>query len=242
MQQHLLRSFNSTRCIRNRGQECGPAEVVSLSTPHGALGTGYTGLLETVKRLPFNSTRCIRNEELNDRERSLYINFQLHTVHQEREKGLLSDRTQAGFQLHTVHQEPLRERQGGQGFWELSTPHGALGTKANRITSSNIGVFQLHTVHQEPTTNNKYGTTTPIYLSTPHGALGTVKGEPIGKLTLKAFNSTRCIRNQIIKKNYFLFFSNIYFQLHTVHQEPYDQRTLQQALHSFNSTRCIRNI
>ena len=55
---------------------------------------------------------------------------------------------------------------------ELSTPHGALGTQQPKSPSSRSLYFQLHTVHQEHL-------------------------EKFLKIscTLKAFNSTRCIRN-----------------------------------------------
>ena len=57
--------------------------------------------------------------------------------------------------------------------WDLSTPHGALGT----FSSSDINI-----AHE--------------YLSTPHGALGTLVKERVGEGRRESFNSTRCIRNR----------------------------------------------
>ncbi len=57
----LIKSFNSTRCIRNRRTQEFCGEVVELSTPHGALGTPDGSAAKETKTIAFNSTRCIRN-------------------------------------------------------------------------------------------------------------------------------------------------------------------------------------
>ncbi len=57
-------SFNSTRCIRNKGLIQRIMQMSILSTPHGALGT-FNDKNNNKKRItPFNSTRCIRNLKL----------------------------------------------------------------------------------------------------------------------------------------------------------------------------------
>ncbi len=83
--QTSLRTFNSTRYIRNRTPEHARQYLYMtvLSTPHGTLGTRleiFRGWFED--RLTFNSTRYIRNgityAETWEAKEDI---FQLHTVH-----------------------------------------------------------------------------------------------------------------------------------------------------------------
>ena len=145
---------------------------------------------------------------------------------------------------------------------ELSTPHGALGTKSLRdlfrtcrssfnstrcirnwaealYPQNHPEPFQLHTVHQE------------LYYRTPHGyarlngfQLHTVHQElEYAQRSFRkhfiTFNSTRCIRNQRGRIGELV--DGIGFQLHTVHQEQCKSFFFQSFSLSFNSTRCIRN-
>ena len=56
-----------------------------------------------------------------------------------------------------------------------------------------------------------------------------------------SFNSTRCIRNW--SQAHYTIWQAIYFQLHTVHQEPAGGSLWEAwVIQTFNSTRCIRNV
>ena len=141
--------------------------------------------------LPFNSTRYIRNRycEIGEAYRK---DFQLHTVHQERDFLRRRMKNSICFQLHTVHQEPncqvlsytfdlsfnstryirnpFRSCLAIQ-LKKLSTPHGTLGTHSS--CKKLVCVYVL---------------------STPHGTLGT-RGQAGQNPCFYSFNSTRYIRN-----------------------------------------------
>ena len=184
-----------------------------LSTPHGALGTQRV-----------NQGRCSYNKHL----------FQLHTVHQEPLRGrfemipvdLSFNSTRCirnrfhlptslhPFDLSTPHGALGTMRKSLRTSFCLSTPHGALGTDLSLYSNLSGNIFQLHTVHQE------------------------LLCEINPKLLKHAFNSTRCIRNNMLTscpaKPTFL--STPHGALGTLSQAYTPLEVL-----TFNSTRCIRN-
>ncbi len=171
--------------------------------------------------ITFNSTRCIRNKGGFSTWAKTPADFQLHTVHQERTKGITSPRAHLSFQLHTVHQElyamekKLQQQQPFNSTRCIRNEHISIPISYNHIHG-----FQLHTVHQEHDVDEEKDCLSVI-LSTPHGALGT---PPAWVLSDNMPSSQDC------------------FQLHTVHQELEGLPLQDESVDSFNSTRCIRNV
>ena len=98
---------------------------MSLSTPHGTLGTSSHLSFERDFVGAFNSTRYIRNTSWTDLAKRLLL---LSTPH------------------GTLGTQAIRE-QGIDAIYELSTPHGTLGTSAVLKLVDFQECFQLHTVH-----------------------------------------------------------------------------------------------
>ena len=148
-----LLTFNSTRYIRNLSCGVGDKEWVgvSLSTPHGTLGTpswhspsviydalstphgtlGTDHIIVEVGKLrfkAFNSTRYIRNEDYGTIFSILETSPFNSTRYIRNKDGKAIDKIcLKSFQLHTVHQE--RQEFAVPPLPEqLSTPHGTLGT------------------------------------------------------------------------------------------------------------------
>ncbi len=169
-----------------------------LSTPHGTLGTGlmangrYKPLFEA-----FNSTRYIRNSfpacpPLGGRR--------LSTPH-----GTLGTLVSPKASEGTVGMD-------------LSTPHGTLGTKALDWVEGVPVLYRLSTPHGTLGTKQSFEVkdlTDGKILSTPHGTLGTVGGKLPRCWLLRAFNSTRYIRNRL--EDLIKEVEALLFQLHTVH-------------------------
>ncbi len=207
-------TFNSTRCIRNRIQISQIKEVKPLSTPHGALGTD-TEVLAMDYCVPFNSTRYIRNDG------KLWIRWKrLETFNSTRcirNKPTVDwakmEKIAAFNSTRCIRNCPL-----GTSWWfsrSLSTPHGALGT----LSDLHKAVWckkQLSTPHGTLGTGcEQVIFDLIIVLSTPHGTLGTIGEGRLRVWTYSAFNSTRYIRNEKVKRH--VEFLRQVFQLHTVH-------------------------
>jgi len=98
---------------------------------------------------------------------------------------------------------------------ELSTPHGALGTRLSKRTVYSYIEF-LSTPYGALGTEGELSLKgTCRDLSTPYGALGTLQRSEKLIYAWSTFNSIRCIRNGALFLS--LKSSSLLFQLHTVH-------------------------
>ena len=187
-----MKTFNSTRYIRNRRPLRNFPTGTQLSTPHGTLGTAT----------PSSAS-------------SGFLCFQLHTVHQERSIYKPVRSYQKNFQLHTVHQEQRHKRISLSPLFTFNStryirnisPEERLREKLKKSFNSTRYIrnsygqtsckphknFQLHTVHQELMLNGCMEMSLLIF------QLHTVHQEP-----LKRDSKGREV---------------CCFQLHTVHQE-----------------------
>ena len=186
--------------------------------------------------LTFNSTRCIRNQQRRQLS-DLATSFQLHTVHQE----LLHDlddvkRIETFNSTRCIRNSFSRTGKALRFILTFNSTRCIRNTPSSLILTM-MFCFQLHTVHQEPQEQGQ-GTPALACLSTPHGALGTrlIRCCQIIKQDLStphgALGTFLHLLNQLMP---------LFFQLHTVHQEPHPLLRVLQGVSPFNSTRCIRN-
>ena len=166
-----MKTFNSTRYIRNRRPLRNFPTGTQLSTPHGTLGTAT----------PSSAS-------------SGFLCFQLHTVHQERSIYKPVRSYQKNFQLHTVHQEQRHKRISLSPLFTFNStryirnisPEERLREKLKKSFNSTRYIRNFMKELQKELVSYAFNSTRyirnclvnfkqmkKVSLSTPHGTLGT---------------------------------------------------------------------